>query len=234
MLRGDILLVSSNVFVRQGLVQVLAKDSLSVVGQEGSLEAALSLLQSGNLQVDLLIADIDGGGNPACLKAIADRHPEVSIVMLAADPNQLVYQQATEVRAKALLPSFISAEALNLTLQLVMLGENLFLSTRDASGEVKPADPAPQRSEDVRHLSPREAEVLELIQKGASNKAIARELDLAEATVKVHVKTMLRKIDVQNRTQAAIWAINHPKGTRSRLPRNPRVDRLSSAVSPPL
>lgn len=60
-----------------------------------------------------------------------------------------------------------------------------------------------------RMLSAREAEILHCLMEGAPNKTIARKLDVAEATVKVHVKAILRKIRVTNRTQAAMWAVTH-------------------------
>ena len=59
------------------------------------------------------------------------------------------------------------------------------------------------------HLSAREAAVLGCLVEGSSNKVIARKVEMAEATVKVHIKAILRKIRVKNRTQAAIWAISH-------------------------
>ena len=58
-------------------------------------------------------------------------------------------------------------------------------------------------------LSAREHEILVHLMQGASNKYIARDLDIAEATVKVHVKSLLRKLQAKNRTQAAMWGINH-------------------------
>jgi two-component system nitrate/nitrite response regulator NarL len=61
-------------------------------------------------------------------------------------------------------------------------------------------------------LSGREAQILHLITQGAANKVIVRELGLAEATVKVHVKAILRKVKVSNRIQAAMWAQQHLKG----------------------
>jgi two-component system, NarL family, nitrate/nitrite response regulator NarL len=61
----------------------------------------------------------------------------------------------------------------------------------------------------LRGLSPREQEILQALVTGASNKLIAIKLGITEATVKVHLKTLLRKIDVSNRTQAAIWAMNN-------------------------
>jgi two-component system nitrate/nitrite response regulator NarL len=56
-------------------------------------------------------------------------------------------------------------------------------------------------------FSPREASILQLLREGAPNKLIARQLSLTEATVKVHLKSILRKIRVNNRTQAAVWAM---------------------------
>ena len=64
-------------------------------------------------------------------------------------------------------------------------------------------------------LSPREKTILRCLVEGDTNKSIARKIDIAEATVKVHVKAILRKIRVQNRTQAAIWAMNNGSLTRS-------------------
>src|SRR4030088_2616482 len=58
-------------------------------------------------------------------------------------------------------------------------------------------------------LSPREKSILHCLSEGDSNKCIARKIDIAEATVKAHVKAILRKIRVQNRTQAAIWGMNN-------------------------
>ena len=70
-----------------------------------------------------------------------------------------------------------------------------------------------QKNSIVHLLSPREKLILRCIIEGDSNKCIARKIDIAEATVKVHVKAILRKIGVQNRTQAAIWGINHGSQT---------------------
>jgi two-component system nitrate/nitrite response regulator NarL len=67
-------------------------------------------------------------------------------------------------------------------------------------------------------LSPRELEILKFLVAGDSNKAIARTCHLAESTVKIHLKTILRKIRVRNRTQAAIWAMQHANGGEAAKP----------------
>jgi two-component system nitrate/nitrite response regulator NarL len=210
MLRGDVLIISNNIFLCNGLTQALAKDTLSFAGAESSPETALFLLQSGHQHIDLIVVDADTSGGMSAMKAIAEQYPEVGIVVITADPSQIAYEQAAKIKAKAVLPNTVSAEALNLTLQLAILGENLFLATGEAVGAMKPVIRSPKQTEVSSHLSPRETEILSFIKKGFPNKLSARELDVAEATVKVHVKSLLRKIDVGNRTQAAIWAMNHP------------------------
>jgi two-component system nitrate/nitrite response regulator NarL len=82
------------------------------------------------------------------------------------------------------------------------------IETGSGGAQTRPADDAPQ-SVDLARLSNREQMILMQLMQGASNKHIARELNIAEATVKVHVKSLLRKTRVNNRTQAAMWGIDH-------------------------
>ncbi len=119
-----------------------------------------------------------------------------------------------------------------------MMGETIFPpafmsfvlgSEGDPRGEAAPRDENNQetliRTERTLapQLSTREKSILRCLIEGDSNKCIARKIDIAEATVKVHVKAILRKIRVQNRTQAAIWGMN-----------NESVIRLANNSSPPL
>ena len=114
-------------------------------------------------------------------------------------------------------------------MELVMMGETIFppafLSFAldpegDHLGEAVPRD---ENNQAIRigtentlapQLSKRERSILRCLIEGDSNKCIARKIDIAEATVKVHVKAILRKIRVQNRTQAAIWGMNNGSLTR--------------------
>lgn len=113
-----------------------------------------------------------------------------------------------------------SRDVLIRSLELVMLGEvvvpsQLIVAMLESSSMRSidyPLLPSPEHligALPQRPLSSRELEVLTLLKEGAPNKVIARRLDVAEATVKVHVKTILRKIGVHNRAQAAIWAAYH-------------------------
>jgi two-component system nitrate/nitrite response regulator NarL len=105
------------------------------------------------------------------------------------------------------------------SLELVMLGESLFPADVlteigkehgvDIQVEKEVIAYSPPTSHSGRGLSARETQILKCLIQGDSNKVIARRLQIGEATVKVHIKAILRKIRVQNRTQAAIWAVNH-------------------------
>lgn len=215
MLRGGVLLVSENAFIRRGLAQAVAKDTLTVAAEVGTVQEALSVLKSGNVHTDVIAVDMDSCGDVAGLSEVASYAPHVGIVMIASNADRATYERALCVQAKALIPSSVSADALNLTLQLAILGENLFLSTGDAPAEVRPTPQSRDFDVVVLRLSPREAQILGFIRGGATNKVIARLLNVADATVKAHVKSVLRKLDVENRTQAAIWAINHLEASES-------------------
>lgn len=115
---------------------------------------------------------------------------------------------------RGFLPKCISINALDLSLQLIALGENLFTVPFSVAGGWEDPATVPRGIEIAKlriPLSPREVEILQRLGEGAPNKVIARELGVAEATVKVHVKSVLRKINVSNRTQAAVWTKNNQK-----------------------
>ena len=113
-------------------------------------------------------------------------------------------------------------DALVKALELVMLGETFISSalaltmlngTPQAQGSASnmpPGLPAANDTATKAHkLSSREVEILGHLMEGESNKVIAKKLDIAEATIKVHIKAILRKVRVKNRTQAAMWASAH-------------------------
>jgi two-component system, NarL family, nitrate/nitrite response regulator NarL len=102
----------------------------------------------------------------------------------------------------------MSPEALIRSLQLVMLGQQI-LPTGFMTSLLQKEASEPVAERPSRGLSPREVQILRHLMTGHSNKAIARALDISEATVKVHLKALLRKVQASNRTQAAVWAMNN-------------------------
>ena len=136
------------------------------------------------------------------LDAVLAPHPGAVLVLLAqpgcpCEALKRLYWGRPEVRACVMVTAGYAL--LSATLRLVLAG-----------GETAPAELVRQRVDvhgSARHgLSPRERVVLDQITLGKSNKVIARDLECRESTVKVHVKAVLRKLGLANRTQAAVWA----------------------------
>jgi two-component system nitrate/nitrite response regulator NarL len=133
---------------------------------------------------------------------------------------------ACQAGAAGVLHTAAAPEVLVKSLELIVLGERVFPAAAILSAVNRMAplrqEHRPETTEaridsglpGEGRLSRREQEVLHLLMGGASNKIIARQLDVAEATIKVHVKGILRKIGAQNRTQAAIWATTHLNSIR--------------------
>ena len=159
-----------------------------------------------------------GAQELAVIDEIRSLYPEARVVVVGADPSIDDISQAFRKGAHGYLPSSINSDALVKSLEVVIGGvvvlpgatQELFKqSLADEIRAPRLVEPRPVVSAgDSPPLSARELLILKSLVKGDSNKHIARQLDIAEATVKVHVKAILRKIRVRNRTQAAIWAMN--------------------------
>ena len=108
----------------------------------------------------------------------------------------------------------MSADSLERALGLVMTGEKVMptqLATLLINGKLSPYD-MPTTGRKLRGLSEREIQILCCLVDGGANKVIANQLGITEATVKVHLKGILKKINMANRTQAAIWALKNGLG----------------------
>jgi two-component system nitrate/nitrite response regulator NarL len=197
-------LIEANRLFREGLKHLLNGTRFEVGLEFNTVETALAAGEAGAIP-ELVIS-----GQPvkdeADLRAIREAFPTARIVVLADDLSVDVLRTAMGGGADGFLIKNVSPEALIQSLQLIMLGEKVF-PTNLASMLLGMNAISPQHS--IRSLSPREQEILQALVTGASNKTIAIRLGITEATVKVHLKTLLRKIDVNNRTQAAIWAMNN-------------------------
>ena len=136
---------------------------------------------------------------------------EARIVVLADAIADRSLSMSLKAGADAYLNKAMSSESLLRALQLVMLGEVVY-PTHVASLLLASVNehPAPARAQPASNeLSKREVQILRCLLAGQSNKAIARNLHITESTVKMHFKNVMRKINAQNRTQAAVWAIQN-------------------------
>ena len=191
------ILIEANRLFRQGLKHLLADTRFAVEAEFSTTGQAVE----GAVASGLVI--VGGAGD---LQQLRSAYPEARIVVLASDFAVDALRDAMNAGADGYLMKDVSPEALLQSLELVMMGEKVF-PTNLAAMLFDMNVIAPQHS--VRGLSPREQEILQALVTGSSNKLIAIKLGITEATVKVHLKTLLRKLDVNNRTQAAIWAMNN-------------------------
>jgi two-component system nitrate/nitrite response regulator NarL len=147
--------------------------------------------------------------------------PDGKVVLVAETNGRIDLQRVLALSPDAFIFNLGSRDVLIKVLELVFQNERVFVFANSITmipkEDVEFTEPAKGLQSDDpsrfgitgRSLSPRECQVLACLAQGDSNKAIARSHNLSEATVKVHLKSVLRKINVQNRTQAAIWAVQH-------------------------
>ncbi|MEM7666584.1 MAG: response regulator transcription factor [Pseudomonadota bacterium] len=208
----SVALVSDNALAREGLRRILEGDELTVVESHAS---SLGLAQSQERRdaPDIVILDIgDDQNSCAEVEACQCALPDAKVVILSNDFNFELMFEAFKAGADGYIVKRIDCEALIGSLKLVHLGEKVLPSELASgfparwTGRVLPSMP---EREAVSLLSEREIETLRYLILGSPNKVIAGHLDISEATVKVHVKAILRKLGAQNRTQAAIWAVNN-------------------------
>jgi two-component system, NarL family, nitrate/nitrite response regulator NarL len=219
--KTETILLCRNALISIGLKHLLEGTCFSVTGL-ASDEASFSERYP-NTMPNLFI--IDGSDNPGHVidtaRTLKDRHPEARIALIADGFDLPFVKLARSAGVDGFCLSAGGREVLIKALELVMLGEAvlpthlmaLLLDMAPAGAELGPQDQASIGLElsdpRLRKLSTRESQILNCLTEGAPNKVIARKLDVAEATVKVHIKAILRKIGATNRTQAAMWATNH-------------------------
>jgi len=243
-----VLIVDPHQLSREGLKLLLAGDTYEVIGATTALDAAL-LAIAGGVRPDLLVVALPAAGESVqaasqntALQQIRAVVPGCKIVLLANAISPALLAQATEWRVNALLHGDMSREVLVHSLHLVMLGQAIFPA---AAPSCEPADNAAKTPEiaafrsvalhSIRRMSDREGHVLRLLLSGHSNKMIARDLAISEATVKVHMKAVLRKLNVRNRTQAAMWAAANgfAETSGSPFPAPPAHSRPLAAIAAP-
>jgi NarL family two-component system response regulator LiaR len=207
--------------VRDGLRFMLSQETdIEIVGEAGDGLQAVNVAAATRpdlLLLDLYMPELDGHGVLAALRD-AEHQPTVVVLTSATDDDDLV--RAMRAGATSYLLKTASAEQVVAAVRDAAAGAANFspaLLTRltQALHRPRPADP-------LARLSPRERDVLGLIAEGRSNQQIAHQLGIGEQTVKTHVSSILTKLDLQDRVQAAIFALRHQAASpRDQKPKPP-------------
>lgn len=203
------LIIEGNRLFREGLKNLLRGSQFAVKREADSIASANEFMSDGFLP-ELVILDFqDNDGRVVDnIRHLREHLKQARIVVLTYSLSANKLAKALEAGADAYLLSDMSSEALIQSLALTMLGEKVFptnLAKMLIDGHIDLAHKEHAFAAGV--LSDREVQILRCLANGDPNKMIANRLNITEATVKVHLKGLLRKINVSNRTQAAIWAV---------------------------
>jgi DNA-binding NarL/FixJ family response regulator len=234
-------LIGASQLLREGIVRILAGSRFRVVQSAAHLDdlAEKQLQQHKSV---LLIIDIDNNDVMSTYDQIArlkHMQPEGRVVVLADQHRSDCLVPCLRAGADSFLTKATAFDEFIVSLDLVSLGHTVLpadalkwfqegaVVSKPEEAQILLSTPDIELNlgSKLSLLSTRERSILQYLVQGESNKVIARSVKITEATVKVHVKTILRKIRVQNRTQAAVWAM------RNGLPA--RADR-EIALSPDL
>jgi two-component system, NarL family, response regulator LiaR len=198
--------------VRQGLRTFLElQDGMDVVGEAADGEEAVALVERTAPDVvllDLVMPRVDG---LEAIRRIREHAPATRILVLTSFADDHTVLPAVRAGAAGYLLKDVQPPELASAIRTVHAGEALLApSVATMLVEQLAAEDGPAaRDDDGHHLTPRELEVLAELARGRANKAIAFELGVSERTVKTHVSNILGKLGFTDRTQAAVYAVEH-------------------------
>jgi DNA-binding NarL/FixJ family response regulator len=214
-----ILLVDDHPLFRQGVTWTLTNQpDLEIIGEVADGQAAIQ--QADILLPDIVLCDINlpGMNGLEVTRILKRRHPQTAVIILTLHEDDEQLFHAIRVGASAYAIKDIAAQELISLIRRVGRGEYLinenvlsrpFVASKvlDQFRELASLDEA---SDTVfSPLTPREVEILDCVARGNSNKEIARLLSISDQTVKNHITSILRKLAVNDRTQAVIYALRH-------------------------
>ena len=203
-----VLLVDDHPLFRSGVAQLISSQpDFEVVGEATCSSEGVSLATS--LQPDLVLLDLhmqESSGFDT-LRQIRDARLKAQVVILTVSDAEQDFLRAVREGAKGYLLKGSEPEEILDKLRQAARGQTVFTEPlmNTLMGAMRDGKLAPPIREEC--LTTRERQILHLIAAGKSNKHIARELNISDGTVKVHVKNLLRKLNLQSRLEAAVWAL---------------------------
>jgi DNA-binding NarL/FixJ family response regulator len=244
------ILVGKSILLREGLARILSSANFRILAAVSCADDLLPSKLEPHQPLFLVVHtgdDFDAAVEQ--IELLRDQHPSGRIAIVADHYRLGEVVSAFRAGVNGYFVDIMTCDVFIKSMELVMMGETIFppafltfvlgpeggqlgeTVSRDENDQILITTDDTLRPQ----LSAREKSILRCLIEGDSNKCIARKIDIAEATVKVHVKAILRKIRVQNRTQAAIWGMNNGTLTRSANDSSPPLTSdLSKQLPKPL
>ncbi|TDR79689.1 response regulator [Paludibacterium purpuratum] len=210
-----VLLIDDHTLFRSGISLLLSKQpDIRVVGE--AADGAEGIKQVHALTPDVVLLDLNmpGLSGLEALQLIMQDAPDMAVLMLTVSEDAEDLGAALKNGARGYLLKNIDADFLVGAIRRAHDGEAVIADGMTAKlvQQFRAAGSAPAPGADKVRLTPRECEILSCLARGDSNKVIARKLDVAESTVKIHVQNILKKLGLSSRVQAAVYAVEHGLG----------------------
>jgi len=208
-----VLIIDDHTLFRVGLEGLLESRGIVVVASTGEGQGCLKLVTE--LTPDIILLDmrmprLDG---LSVLKQLRQNKIQIPIVMLTTSTDETDLVESLRSGAQGYLLKDMAPDDLVLALRDIVSGKTVVapdlapILAKAVQG--KPANDTKKDSSPFSALTPRETEILALLAEGQSNKAIARNLGISDGTVKLHVKAILRKLNLHSRVEAAVMAVEY-------------------------
>lgn len=209
-----ILLIDDHTLFRAGLKDLLTRRGIDVVASVGNGDEGLQMADEFESELDVVLLDMrmpkmDGIG---VLRLLKKSHPDLPVAMLTTSSVEEDLIGALKNGAQGYLLKDMEPDELVVALRDIIEGKTVVapdlapVLAQAVQGKIKP------KAEEINpfsSLTPREFEILTLLAEGQSNKVIARNLGISDGTVKLHVKAILRKLNISSRITAAVMAVEY-------------------------
>lgn len=208
-----VLLIDDHTLFRSGIKLLLQRQKcFEVVGEAGDGLDGVKRAKSLKPDVVLLDLHMPGMTGREAVSQIIEESPQTRVVMLTVSEDAEDLVECLRAGAAGYLLKNIETDYLVNAIQSAARGESVMSPqmTGKLVSELRSQPKAVAATEPGSEtLTPREREIIILLAKGASNKEVARTLDVAESTVKIHVQSILKKLKLSSRVQAAVYAVEH-------------------------
>ncbi len=203
---NELLIADDHPLFREALRGLISRLYPSASIHEAHNISSLYALADERSDADVLLLDLNipGAAGFSALVYLRTHYPQLPIVIISAQEDPALMRRAVDHGAMGFIPKSADSETLSTALERVLMGETWLPKHAVQTPVISPAEA--EAAKLLRELTPQQFRVLQMVSTGQLNKQIAYELGVSEATIKTHMTAILRKLGVNNRTQAVLIA----------------------------